>query len=178
MPASAFSLHSMRRRAVRRLLAGLLVASMPVLVLAQPSAKETTLPKAANLQLDSGNARADGLPILVLFSLPGCPYCESLRRSFLTPLITTSPRQAIVRQIDLNAATLLRGFDDASTTHGEFAKQHGIKFAPVVMLFTADGKPSGEPLVGAMLPDFYGAYLDEAISNARAATRTAKPAAP
>jgi hypothetical protein len=154
-------------------MSGVMAAALPAIGAGQPSTKETTLPKATNFQLDGQAARADQLPIVVLFSLPGCPHCEALRRSFLLPLLKASPRQAVLRQIDLNAAMPLGGFDGAPTTHGDFAKRYGIKFAPVVMFFTPDGKAAAEPLTGTMLPDFYGAYLDEALATARSVVRAA-----
>ena len=134
-------------------------------------AAETTLTKASDLQADAAAARKAGVPILVLYSLPGCPYCEAIRRSHLTPLVAEKPAKAIIRQIDLQSGTSLRGFDGTHTTHAEFVRARGVKFAPVVSFFGPDGHPIGEPLVGSMLPDFYGAYLADALSAATAKVR-------
>ncbi|MBC7625396.1 MAG: thioredoxin [Aeromicrobium sp.] len=132
---------------------------------------ETTLTKATDLQADAAAARKAGVPILVLYSLPGCPYCEAIRRSHLTPLVAEKPVRAIIRQIDLQSSAALRDFDGKPTTHADFVRARGIKFAPVVSFFGADGKTIGEPLMGTMLPDFYGAYLADALSAATAKVR-------
>jgi hypothetical protein len=34
------------------------------------------------------------------------------------------------------------------------------------MVFNAKGTAAGKPLLGASLPEFYGAYLDELIKSA------------
>jgi thioredoxin-related protein len=133
---------------------------------------ESTLTKATDLQADAAAARKAGVPILVLYSLPGCPYCEAIRRSHLTSLAVEVPPKAIIRQIDLQSVAALRGFDGKSTTHADFVRARGIKFAPVVSFFGSDGQPISESLVGTMLPDFYGAYLADALSNATAKVRS------
>jgi thioredoxin-related protein len=133
---------------------------------------ESTLTKATDLQADAAAARKAGVPMLVLYSLPGCPYCEAIRRSHLTPLAAEVPPKAIIRQIDLQSVAALRGFDGKPTTHAEFVRARGIKFAPVVSFFGSDGQPISESLVGTMLPDFYGAYLADALSNATAKVRS------
>jgi thiol-disulfide isomerase/thioredoxin len=139
-------------------------------------AAETTLTKATDLQVDAAAARKAGVPILVLYSLPGCPYCEAIRRSHLAPLAAEVPAKAIIRQIDLQSVAVLRGFDGKPTTHAEFVRARGIKFAPVVSFFGSDGQPIGESLVGTMLPDFYGAYLADALSTATAKVRASPTA--
>ena len=136
---------------------------------------DSTLTKASDLQADAAAARKAGVPILVLYSLPGCPYCEAIRRSHLTPLAAEVPPKAIIRQIDLQSSAALRGFDGKSTTHADFVRARGIKFAPLVSFFGADGQPIGESLVGTMLPDFYGAYLADSLAAATAKVR-ASPA--
>ena len=45
---------------------------------------------------------------------------------------------------------------------------HKFKLAPVVMFFGNKGEMFAKPLVGSMIPDFYGAYLDAALTEARA----------
>jgi hypothetical protein len=162
-----FHVSSVAQRMVAALIVGAtLVGSPPA------SARDTTLPKATDLAADARMAQQSGIPVLVLVSLAGCPHCESIRRGHLTPMLTEKPPRAVIRQVDLQSNAPMRGFDGKPTTHAAFLQQQEIKFAPVVLLFTPDGKRAVEPLVGAMLPDFYGAYLDDAV---RAATAKVRP---
>jgi thioredoxin-related protein len=131
-------------------------------------ANETLLVKAADLRADAAAARKQGLPILILASLRGCPHCETIRRSHLAPMNAENPPKAIIRQIDLGSVMTLKSFSGETISHAAFLNQQGIKFAPVVMFFGPDGKRIGEPLIGTMLPDFYSAYLNDALVAATA----------
>jgi thioredoxin-related protein len=144
------------------------------------AARETTLVKATDLQADAKISARDRIPIIILFSLAGCPHCEVIRQSHLTPLARTNNKKmpnAIVRQVDLGSPKTMIDFAGVKTTHQEFVNAQQVKFSPVVIFYDASGKKLGDPLIGAMLPDFYGAYLDDALAAATSAINPDKPAA-
>lgn len=124
---------------------------------------------AADLRADAETSRKQGIPILLFYSLKGCPYCEVIRASHLLPMqrdaATTKPR-VIIRQVNLQDSAALRDFAGRMTTHREYSQAQKISFAPVVTLVDGEGRALAEPLKGAMLPDFYGAHLDDAITEA------------
>jgi thiol-disulfide isomerase/thioredoxin len=129
-------------------------------------AAETTLAKAADLAADVRESARTGIPVLLLFSLPGCPHCEAIRRGHLLALEKEQPARVIARQVDMHSTQVMIDFAGRRTTHGEFIRAQNIRFAPIVVLAGAGGERLTEPLVGAMLPDFYGAYLEGAIAAA------------
>jgi len=139
----------------------------------QALAASTELPRATDLKADAQASMLQAAPILILYSLPGCAACEVIRRSHLAPMLKDGKTRIIVRQIDLNSTQALKDFAGRSTTHGEFARAQGIRFAPIVKLVGPDGKELAEPLTGTLLPDFYAAYLDDAIGAARAKLKAA-----
>jgi hypothetical protein len=120
----------------------------------------------ANFAADAKIARAKSLPIVVLFSLPGCPHCEVIRRSHLRPLGNEVPLRATVRQVDVDSDRQMVDFQGTITTHRAFASGQRIKLTPVVTFSGPDGEALAEPLVGALLADFYGAYLENALAMA------------
>lgn len=126
-----------------------------------------TLPLAVDLHDEAAQAARAKVPLIVLFSLPGCPHCEVVRRSHLLPLLAEKPPRARVVQIDLKSPSPLTDFSGRKTTHGEYSQQQKIVLAPVVMFLGRDGQPLAAPLVGSMIPDFYGAYFDDALSEAQ-----------
>ena len=132
------------------------------------------LQPAADLQADAREARRSGIPLLIFYSLKGCPYCEVIRASHLLPMQGERPAKVVIRQVNLTDATPLRDFAGRLTTHREYSRAQQITFAPVVLLVDDNGKSLVEPLKGAMLPDFYGAFLDEAITAATARLRKEK----
>jgi thioredoxin-related protein len=127
-----------------------------------------SLPSARDFTADAKVSIATMQPIVVLVSLAGCPHCENVRRSHLLPLLAGSnPNSPIIRQIELNGADTVVDFSGATITHAEYARRFNVKLAPVVFFFSPQGMMLAEPLEGAMIPDFYGAYFDAALEKAR-----------
>lgn len=148
----------------------LLLAPAMALASAVRAAPASPVPLATDLQADGRLSRESKAPLVILFSLPGCPYCEIVRRSHLAPILR-DPRQAgrvIVRQIDIGVDHVVTGFSGERTTHAAVARAHDMRSAPVVVFWDGNGKPAAEPLKGMLLPDFYFAYLEASIDAARA----------
>ena len=153
----------MRRRAF------LLLAPAAVLAANARGAQSAGLPLATDLRADGRLSRRLNAPIVVLFSLPGCPYCEIVRRSHLLPLLR-DPQQAarvIIRQVDIDGDQAIVGFSGERVTPAQLAKAHGVRAAPVVAFWDGEGKPIADSLSGMLLPDFYSAYLEAALDVAR-----------
>jgi hypothetical protein len=135
------------------------------------SINSATARNAPDLTRDARESAARRIPIVILYSLPGCAHCEILRRSHLAPLAAQKPARAIVRQINLQSTVPLRDFAGNATTHANFVKVRAVSFAPIVQVLDHTGKLIADPLVGSMLADFYGAYLEDALQKAEAAVR-------
>ncbi|AOF81447.1 thioredoxin-like domain protein [Methyloversatilis sp. RAC08] len=161
----------MTARAFFALLALLL---SPVLFAAPVRTTGPALPTLTNAAKDVRDAGKPGVVVIVLFSLPGCHYCEEVRSHYLAPLArdATQRGRLMIREVDLNSARKLIDFDGSHTTQAAFAQRMKVQFAPTVLFLDADGRQVASPLVGAGKADFYGAYLDDAIAiGVKAATR-------
>ena len=153
-------------------LAGALILAWAV---GAPGAAAADITAAADLSADLARARERGVPLLVLFSLPDCGYCERVRREFLHP-VQASPEwreRVIMRQVDLNSAQALADFAGDRTTHGKFAAGQNIRLAPTVKVFDPAGREATEPLVGLLTPELYGLYLERALEEGLARARPA-----
>lgn len=138
--------------------------------LAASAAPAGQIPLATDLQADGRDSRRRRVPLVILFSLPGCPYCEVVRRSHLLPMLR-DPRQssrAIFRQVDIDSDQAVVGFDGAPTTHAAIARAYEVRAVPVVAFWDGEGRSLADPLKGMLLPDFYSAYLESALDSARA----------
>ncbi|MBL8523227.1 MAG: hypothetical protein JNN20_06040 [Betaproteobacteria bacterium] len=124
---------------------------------------------ARDLQKDARQAAINGVPLVVMISLVGCPHCEVVRRSHLLPLLKQSPSALppLLRQVELKSSQSLIDFNGVRITHADFAKRSKATIAPVVLFFGANGEQIANPLVGSMIPDFYGSYFDAALMEAR-----------
>ena len=129
-------------------------------------AKDTALPVPASLPQAALMARAKGEPLVMLISLPGCVYCELVRRSYLLPARLNDGLQAW--QLNVNDKTTpLIGFNGQRTNANEQAIVWRATFTPTVLFFDSNGQELAERLTGIAVPDFYGAYLEQRLLAAR-----------
>ncbi len=130
----------------------------------RPARAHTSLPQATDLSPRPGTRH------LVLFSVTGCPYCEIVRSRHLRHRVGSrlGETSIAVSEVLIDQDHPVVGFDGKPTTHRALAAGLGIRFAPTVIAVNGAGRPVGEPLVGALLDDFYGAYLGQLIEQATA----------
>jgi hypothetical protein len=143
----------------------LLLGGALVLATSVSHGAEMALPPAYAFPQHLAAALARGLPLTVMVSLPGCPFCKVVRDSHLAPLLR---EQAVaVVQVDMGSTLPLLGAQGQAGTHAEQVRRWGVKVAPTLLFFGRQGKEVAERLVGALLPDFYGAYLTQRLETAR-----------
>ena len=130
---------------------------------------ETALPRPDSLRAAALESVARGEPLVLLASLPGCPYCERIRRSHLLPL--AREWGGGVFQIDVGSSAAVVDFDGATRTHDAVADALHARFTPTVLFLGPKGEELGERLVGAGIADFYGALLEQRLDAARVALR-------
>lgn len=130
------------------------------------STVNATLPAATDFAAHARRAVALDAPLIVLVSLRDCVYCGPIRQRELAPLVRSGKYE--VREIGMDSTAPVRDFDGTTTTGKAWARAHGVKVSPTVLFLDTNGRAIADPLIGAGLPDFYGAYLDDAIANARA----------
>ena len=128
------------------------------------SQNRVVLPTATDLPQALAQALALGQPLVVMVSLDNCPYCRQVRQSHLGPM---SRGGQVVVQIDMQHKETLTDWDGQTRSHGDWVKNRRISVAPTVLFFGPDGREVADRLEGASLPDFYGAYLDQRLAQAR-----------
>ena len=128
------------------------------------SQNRVVLPSATDLPQALAQALAQGQPLVVMVSLDNCPYCRQVRQSHLGPMWRGGQ---VVVQIDMQHKETLVDWDGQTRSHGDWVKNRRISVAPTVLFFGPDGREVADRLEGASLPDFYGAYLDQRLAQAR-----------
>jgi hypothetical protein len=123
-------------------------------------------------QADGRAAAEQQRPVVLFFSLPGCRFCEQVRRNYMPALVQ---RGELVREVVIDSQLPVSGFPGAAT-HQAFARKAGVKVAPVVILTDACGRPLADPIVGGDVAGLYGGYLDNAFEAAHREL-AARPAA-
>ena len=144
------------------------VAAVVAVTAGLAQAKDTALPVPLSLPQAAQAAKAQSQPLVLLISLPGCVYCELVRRSYLMPLLPEAGLQAW--QLDItNRNTPLVGFDGKQTSAAAQTKAWKATFTPTVLFLGRQGQELAERLVGIAVPDFYGVYLEQRLAAARKA---------
>ena len=127
------------------------------------------LPLSVSLADELKSALSKGQPLVVMVSLEGCPFCKVASQNFLAPMQAQEGLPVV--QVDWRSGRAIKDFKGATATHDQMARAWGTRVAPTVMFFGKGGTEVAERMVGAYLPDFYGAYLDDRLQQARRVVR-------
>lgn len=136
-------------------------------------AAQAALPAAKSLPDELALALKGGSPLVVMISLDGCPFCKTVRENYLSPLRVQEG--LIVVQVDMRSAVPVRDFNAASLTHEQLVRAWAITMAPTLLFFGPSGVEVAPRLVGVSSGDYYGAFLDDRLAQARSALTTFQP---
>ena len=148
-----------------------ILACLAALFVAAPASAQMV--EARDLAADARLAAEHKIPLLVLFSEAGCPYCERARLEFLLPMQRNPEYQTkvMMREVGIDSTAVLVDFAGNRTTQAEFARRQRVTMMPTVMLLGPRGEALAEPLVGFRGADYYGYFLDQRIDAALAQLR-------
>jgi Thioredoxin-like domain len=140
---------------------------------AQP--KETFLPTPTSLREAALLAQSKGEPLVLLVSLPGCVWCELLRRNYLAPMRNEGVH---VFQITVNdKKQVVDNFQGQPSQGADIATAYRAKFTPTLMFFNAQGQEIAKRIEGVASLDMIGALIDARLAAARQQTvLTPRPA--
>ena len=143
----------------------LLTATACAILLGRVHAAPAQLPTAVSLSDELQQAVATGSPLLVMVSLEGCPFCRIARENYLSPM---HDRQGLpVVQVDMRSKKLIKNFQGVMQTHDEWIRSMNVRVAPTILFFGRAGVEIVERMSGGYIPDFYGAYLDDRLRQAK-----------
>jgi thioredoxin-related protein len=125
------------------------------------------LVEATDLHQDGRRAEAGQVPILIMFSMQGCAYCEIVREEFLKPMLRNPEYRSkvLIREIHSDSYASLRDFDGKPVEAAELAHRYRASLSPTVVFLDPQGRELAERLVGVTTRDYYGGFLDEAIDR-------------
>ena len=139
----------------------LLLTALPALGFARDSA--LSMPVWLQLSAALAVAVARGDPLVLLVSLPGCPFCEEVRRNYLLPMHADGlPAWRIT--VDDKLQRVL-DFNGRASSGAALVAQWKVQVTQTVLFFVAKGTEIACFLEG-IPADFYGTYLDGANSHA------------
>jgi thioredoxin-related protein len=133
------------------------------------SRRETALPISAHLHTEAQQAAQKVEPLVILLSLPGCPWCELLRRNYLSPM-RSEGLQAYQWNVQ-DRQTRITDFSGASSFGAELAARYKYRTTPTVLFLDAQGQEIAPRIEGIASADLLGAVLEQHLATARQALK-------
>lgn len=153
------------------------ILSTILLVLLLPMAacgNASTIQEIDNFKEISIEMQNSKRPLLLAFRADYCTYCRQLENEYLIPMDKSSDyhQRVIIRAFNLGKTETVTDFSGEKISADDFLAKHGISITPTLVFLNATGTHVAEPLLGFNSPDFYGAYLENAIDTAHRAVQT------
>ncbi len=120
----------------------------------------------------ASQAQRQGQPLVLMVSLPGCPWCELLRRNYLTPM-RKEGLHAFEFMIHERRMQLV-DFQAQRTTPSALSDRLKVTITPSLLFFNAQGQELVPRIEGVASAEMIGAILDERLALARQKLLSAK----
>ncbi|MFM7331612.1 MAG: thioredoxin family protein [Brachymonas sp.] len=139
---------------------------------AQNRPQKALLPFPADMSQAAQQASRAGQPLVVMVSLPGCPWCELLRRNYLLPLAAEGlPAYEFMVN---DRSNRLRDFQGQRVSPAALSAALKVSTTPTVLFFNQEGQEFAPRIEGVASADFIGAVIDERLTTARERLKLAR----
>ncbi len=134
---------------------------------------ESVIPLASDFNALQQQMRHQSLPLLLAFRADYCGFCRKLETEHLEPMVRDGQyaTRILIRRFDVGSDQTLTDFNGNKISAEAFAERYQASLTPTLLFLDAEGKEVAERLLGYNSPDFYGAYLEQAISTAQQAVK-------
>ncbi len=154
---------------------------VPVLLLLALSARGNTgedseedlpfvrIERVENLQALGQRARREGKVILMEVEASDCPYCRRLEEEILKPMLRSGDYEdnTLIVQLEIDSYGDLTDWDGKTITPAAFSSRYGVFVTPTLLFLDDSGRELSKRILGIQSVDFFGAYVDEALAEAR-----------
>lgn len=130
-----------------------------------------SIPEAIDFQALQREMQQKRLPLLLAVRADYCGFCRRLETEHLDPMVRSGKydTRILIRRFDLGREQTIIDFNGERMDSDEFAAKHQASLTPTLLFLDAQGNEVAERLLGYSNPDFYGAYLETAITTAQKA---------
>jgi thioredoxin-related protein len=161
-----------RRIMMHRAMISIVFSAYSIKASAQKPPKNALLPWPAHLRTISQEAQRRGEPLVLMVSLPGCPWCELLRRNYLTPMRGEGVAAFEFMINERNQRIV--DFKGQPITPAAFSEAMKVNITPTLLFFNTQGQEIAPRIEGVASADFIGAILDERLATARERIKAAR----
>lgn len=112
-------------------------------------------------------------PLVLLIEAEFCGYCQRLKAEHLQPMNNNESyrKQVLIHTLPMDGSALLTDFDGESRTQAALSQRYKAYLTPTLLFLNENGEEIAERMLGYNTPEYYGAYLDNAIERASRAMR-------
>lgn len=147
---------------------GLFAAVLLVPGLAIPAGD--AVPTTDDIARAAADAKRANVPLVLVFAQDHCDFCDRLDRDILNPSYSSGlfEGRAKVRRVMIDSYLNTRDFDGKPLDKDQLRSRFKVFVTPTVMVFDSKGTELVPSIIGIENAEFYSAYLDMAIDDARA----------
>ena len=115
----------------------------------------------------SENAARNNKIIMIEVSASYCGYCRTLEEEIIKPMLRSGDytQDVFIRQLEIDDTYLITNILGEKTTPSELAEKLNIIITPTLIFLDGKGNEVSERIPGVYSLDFYGGYVDEALSD-------------
>ncbi len=108
------------------------------------------------------------VPLVVMISQTGCPFCRALRRGVLLPWLSAPAKRErlVFIEVSLDEGYELEDFDGKRIAGRSFAERYDTFVTPTILVLDEAGKKLGAPIIGAPNLELYSYYFERAVADA------------
>jgi thioredoxin-related protein len=121
----------------------------------------------SDLQQLAKTAKHNNMPILILFSIEGCEFCEFVVSEYLQPMrvIEEDRKRILIGEISIEDYNYVRDFNGQIISADKLGMRYAADFSPTVVFIDAQGNELAERIVGFIGRDYYDLALGKAIQQ-------------
>ncbi len=121
-----------------------------------------------NIQKESLIAKEKNLPLLILFSIEHCPFCQLVKEDFLKPMLISGnyKDKVIIRELHADMTSTFFGRLGEQQSALKYARKMGISLYPTMVFIDEKGCQLSENIKGVNTPSMFGGRIDMAIDEA------------
>lgn len=114
-------------------------------------------------------ARADNIPIMIMFTAAHCEFCHILTDSVLDPMILGGLYDGYamyMRKVSTDRHRYIKFNENETIGKRQFARMYNADITPSVIFVNANGIPVAEPLIGVMDSQLYAGLIHQRLNQA------------
>ena len=126
-----------------------------------------TIVNSTDLQSDGALSQQSHKPILILFAMQGCTYCQYVEEEHLKPMLrnATYSSKVIIRRVMTDSYGSIVDFNGESVSGQELSTRYGAYLTPTVVFVDHQGKKLVQSIHGVRNTEYYGQDLDEGLDR-------------